>query len=138
MTLKIEKRLSAYNDVALLIGRILMGALFVIAGINAFRNLGGSIGYFGRLGVPVPGIMAPFIAAYELVLGLILIAGLQTRLVALGLAILTVFAALIAHTNFADPNQVNHFLKNLGVIGGCLAFMVTGAGAYSIDAKRRW
>ncbi len=34
---------------------------------------------------------------------------------------LSSFAALIAHTNFADGNQLNHFLKCLGVIGGCLA-----------------
>ena len=133
----IEKKLSAYNDIALLIGRILMGLLFVIAAINAFRNLGGMTTYFGRLGIPAPGVMTPFVATYELVLGALLIVGFQTRLVALGLAILVVFAALIAHTNFTDPNQVNHFLKCLGVIGGCLAFMVTGAGAYSMDAKRR-
>jgi putative oxidoreductase len=137
MALAIERKLSRYNDIALLVGRILMGALFVVAAINAFRNLGGMTTYFGRLGIPAPGVMTPFVAGYEFVLGALIIIGFQTRLVALGLAILVVFAALIAHTNFADPNQVNHFLKCLGVIGGCLAFMVTGAGAYSLDARKR-
>jgi putative oxidoreductase len=137
MTAAIEKKLAAYNDIALLLGRILMGALFIVAAINVFRNLGGMTTYFGRLGIPQPGIMVPFVGAYELVLGALIVVGFQTRLVALGLGILVVFAALIAHTNFADPNQVNHFLKCLGIIGGCLAFMVTGAGAYSVDAKKR-
>jgi putative oxidoreductase len=137
MALAIERKLSAFNDIALLIGRILMAALFVIAAINVFRNLGGNTTYFARLGIPAPGAMAPFVASYELVLGVLLIVGFHTRLVALGLAILTVFAALIAHSNFADANQLNHFLKCLGVIGGCLAFMVSGAGAFSVDARRR-
>jgi putative oxidoreductase len=47
-----------------------------------------------------------------------------------------VVAALIAHTNFADGNQLNHFLKNVAIAGGCLALFVSGAGAYSVDAKR--
>ena len=114
-----------------------MAALFVIAAINVFRNLGGNTTYSSRLGIPAPGAMAPFVPAYELVLGVLMIVGFHTRLVALGLAILTVFAALIAHANFGDPNQLNHFLKCLGVIGGCLAFMVSGAGAFSVDARRR-
>ena len=134
---KFEKNLAAYNDIALLIGRILMGLLFVIAAINAFRNLGGATTYFGRLGIPVPGVMAPFVTGYELVFGVLIIVGFYTRLVALALAILVVFAALIAPSKFSDGNQVNHFLKCLGVIGGCLAFMVTGAGKFSMDAKRR-
>ena len=46
----IEKKLSAYNDIALLIGRILMGVLFIVAAINAFKGLGGMTTYFGRLG----------------------------------------------------------------------------------------
>ena len=73
----IEKKLSAYNDIALLIGRILMGLLFVVAAINAFRNLGGMTTYFGRLGIPMPGVMTPFVATYELVLGALIIVGFQ-------------------------------------------------------------
>ncbi len=127
----------SHNDVVLLIARLLIAALFVIAGYNAFKSLGGSTAYFGRLGVPAPQIMTPFVAGFEVVVGLLVAIGFMTRLSALGLAILVVFAALIAHTNFADGNQVNHFLKCLAVIGGCLALMITGPGAYSVDARRR-
>ena len=44
-------------------------------------------------------------------------------------------AGLIAHNNFADINQLNHFLKNLGLLGGCLALFVAGPGRYSIDRR---
>jgi putative oxidoreductase len=138
MLKQIDRHLTAHNDIVLLVARLLIAALFLIAGYNAFKSLGQMTGYFGRLGIPLPGIMTPFVAGFEIVVGVLVAIGLFTRPASLGLAILVVFAALIAHTNFADGNQVNHFLKCLGVIGGCLALMVAGPGAYSVDAKKRW
>ena len=138
MLTQIDRHLTAHNDIVLLIARLLIAALFVIAGYNAFKSLGQMTGYFGRLGIPVPGIMTPFVAGFEIVVGALVAIGLFTRPASLALAILVVFAALIAHTNFADGNQVNHFLKCLGIIAGCLALKVAGPGAYSVDAKKRW
>ena len=133
----VDRNLGAFNNLALLLGRVLIGALFVIAAYNALRNLPGMTTYFTRLGIPMATIATPAVAIFELVLGVLVIVGYQTRLVALGLAVFVVFAAVIAHMNFADPNQVNHFLKCLGIIGGCLALMVSGPGTFSVDARRR-
>ena len=138
MLKQIDRHLTAHNDIVLLVARLLIAALFLIAGYNAFKSLGQMTGYFGRLGIPLPGIMTPFVAGFEIIVGALVAIGLFTRPASLALAILVVFAALIAHTNFSDGNQVNHFLKCLGVIGGCLALMVAGPGAYSVDAKKRW
>ena len=138
MLKQIDRHLTAHNDIVLLIARLLIAALFLIAGYNAFKSLGQMTGYFGRLGIPMPQIMTPFVAGFEIVVGALVAVGLFTRPASLALAILVVFAALIAHTNFSDGNQVNHFLKCLGIIGGCLALMVVGPGAYSVDAKKRW
>ena len=55
-------------------------------------------------------------------------------LVAAVLALFTVGSALIAHTNFADPNQMTNFMKNLAIAGGFLMFVKYGAGSASIDA----
>jgi len=136
----IEKRLSAFNDIALLIGRILIALLFLVAAYNKLKGIGGTTGYFTKLGIPAPSVAAPVVAAFELVAGIVLIAGFKTRFVALAIAVFVVIAALFAHTNFADGNQLNHFMKNLAIAGGCLALFVTGAGALSMDAKvgRRW
>ena len=138
MLKQIVRHLTAHNDIVLVIARLLIAALFLIAGYNAFKSLGQMTGYFGRLGIPMPQIMTPFVAGFEIVAGALVAVGLFTRPASLALAILVVFAALIAHTNFSDGNQVNHFLKCLGIIGGCLALMVVGPGAYSVDAKKRW
>ena len=136
----IEKRLAAFNDVALLLSRILIGVLFLVASYNKLKGIGGTTGYFTKLGIPAPSIAAPVVAAFELAFGILLLAGFKTRFVALAIAVFVIIAALFAHTNFADGNQLNHFLKNLAIAGGCLALFVSGAGAFSMDAKvgRRW
>ena len=136
----IEKRLAAYNDIALLISRILIALLFLVASYNKLKGIGGTTGYFTKLGIPGPSIAAPVVAAFELAAGILLLAGFKTRFVALAIAVFVIVAALFAHTNFADGNQLNHFLKNLAIAGGCLALFVTGAGAYAMDARtgRRW
>ena len=132
----VERKLSAYNDVALLLARILIAILFLVASYNKFKGLGGSTAYFTKLGVPAASVAAPIVAAFELSAGILLLVGFKTRLVALAIAAFVIIAALLAHTNFADGNQLNHFLKNFAIAGGCLALFVTGGGAYSVDAKR--
>ena len=132
----IDAQASKNSDLALLIGRIVIGALFVIAAYNKAKGYGGSMAYFGRLGVPMPSISVPVIIAFEAIAGLMLIVGFQTRLAAIAIAVFCVAAALLAHTNIADGNQFNHLLKNFAIAGGCLALFVSGPGAMSVDAKR--
>ena len=136
MASSIDTKLSRFNDLALLIGRILIGLLFVMAAYAKFKGLAGTTGYMTKLGVPAPSIMAPIVATFELLTGVLVIVGFKTRLAALAIAIFVVIAALLAHTNFADQNQLNHFLKNVAIAGGCLAFFVGSAGLYSVDARR--
>jgi putative oxidoreductase len=135
MTHAVDAHASKYGDVALLIGRILIGALFLIAAYNKIKGYGGSIGYFGKLGVPAPSVTVPLTILFEAAAGILLIVGYKTRLVALAIAAFCLVTALVAHTNIADSNQLNHLLKNLAVTGGALALFVSGAGAQSLDAK---
>ena len=125
-----------YRDIALLVGRILIGLLFLIEAYVKMKGYGGTVGYFTTLGIPAPSIVAPLSIAFETVAGILLVIGYQTRLVALAVAAFCIVAALIAHTNIADGNQLNHLLKNFAIAGGCLALFVIGAGAQSVDAKR--
>jgi putative oxidoreductase len=136
MTSAFERKLSRFSDIALLIGRILVAVLFLMAAYAKFKGLGGTTSYLTKLGVPAPSLAAPLVAAFELVAGILLLVGFKTRLVALAIAIFVVIAALLAHMNFADQNQLNHFLKNLAIAGGCLALFVSGAGLYSVDARK--
>lgn len=129
----IEKSVSSYRDIALLIGRILIAALFLIVAYNTMRNIPGTTGYLTSLGVPAPGAAVYLKMAIELLAGLALLVGWQTRSAALVLAVFVLVATLFAHLNWADGNQLNHFLKNIAVVGGLLAFYVTGPGSHSVD-----
>ena len=130
----IDAKASSYHDIALVVGRVLIGALFLIAAYNKSKGYDGSIAYFSRLGMPAASVMVPVTILFEVVAGLLLIVGYQARIVALALAVFVLAAALMAHTNFGDGN--NHFLKNVAIAGGCLAFFCSGPAAYSMDARR--
>ena len=74
--------------------------------------------------------------AFEVGGGLLLILGFRARQVAAGLAVFTLATAVFFHTNFADQNQMVHFLKNIVIIGGLLQIAHFGAGRISVDARR--
>ena len=57
-------------------------------------------------------------------------------IVAIAIAVFTVAASLVAHTDFADQIQLLMFLKNLSITGGLLVLAAFGPGALSIDARR--
>ena len=67
--------------------------------------------------------------------GLLIILGYQTRVVAIVFALFCLATAVFFHTNFADPNQTFHFIKNLIMTGGLLQIVANGAGVISIDNR---
>ncbi|MEQ1736738.1 MAG: DoxX family protein, partial [Rhodoglobus sp.] len=66
-----------------LVLRIVLGVTFTLAGWGKLHNLDKITAYFASLGIPAASIQAPMIATLELVGGLLLIAGLGTRVVSL-------------------------------------------------------
>lgn len=131
-----DQSVSNNRDAALLIGRVLLGVMFVIAAYGKMGGLEGTAGYFTKLGLPAPSLLAPAVMIFEAVAGILLIIGYHTRLVALLIGAFVLAAALAAHTNVADGNQLNHLLKNLAILGGTLALYVSGPGIYSVDGKQ--
>ena len=67
--------------------------------------------------------------------GLLLIAGFRTRIVATALVLFSLATAISFHSNFADQNQMIHFLKNVMIAGGLFQIVAFGAGALSIDNR---
>ncbi|WP_237772412.1 DoxX family protein [Herbaspirillum robiniae] len=114
-----------HNDALGMLVRALPAALFILAGIRKILAYGGTVGYFGGLGLPLPGLVAPLVIAIEIVLPLLFIAGWRLREVGVVLALYTVATGLIAHQFWAAPdaqfgNQFNHFFKNIAIAGGFL------------------
>jgi len=123
-----------------LIARILLAALFLVSAIRSLGAVAGTAGYLARLGVPMSGVMAWVVVVVEIVGAVMLIAGWRTRIAAWGLVAFVVVATLLAHRFWAvDPaqyaNQLNHFLKNLAVIGGLLLVAAHGPGRLAFDRR---
>jgi putative oxidoreductase len=88
------------------------------------------------VGLPFPPLALAVSVAIELGGGLLLIAGLRARTVAAVLALFSLVTAATFHSNFADQNQMIHFLKNIMMAGGLLQIVAFGAGAISLDNRR--
>ena len=127
------------GDALLLIGRILLGWLFLT---TAWGKLSGGIdgfaGYLRALQVPAPDFFAWIGAVVEFVVGVTLILGLGTRYAALLCVLFLIVATALAHRYWEYPPaqmgaQKTNFLKNLAILGGALFLFVSGGGRFSID-----
>jgi putative oxidoreductase len=124
-----------------LVGRILLGLLFVVSGFGKIGGFEATVGYIASKGLPVPQIVAALTILLELGGGLLLVFGFFTRWTALVLAVFTLLAALIFHSFWAAaPAQFNaqfvNFMKNVSIAGGMLVLAAFGPGAISLDARR--
>ena len=117
-------------------GRLLIGLPFAMSGLGKLAAYGATTAMIGAAGLPLPPLAFAVAVAVELGGGLLLIAGFQTRIVAAALALFAIATAVSFHSNFADQNQMIHFLKNVMMAGGLLQIVAFGAGAISIDNRR--
>lgn len=115
------------------VGRFLLGALFVVAGLSKIGSYAATQGYMETTGVP--GILLPLVILTEAGGGLAVILGWQTRIAAFALAGFCVLSALLFHFNPADQMQMGMFMKNFGMAGGFLLLVAFGAGSYSLDNR---
>ena len=125
------------NDVITVVGRVLIAAIFLLAGFSKLAAPSYTVGYIASVGVPFPWLGYAIAVAVELGGGLALIAGYQARVTAALLAAFSIATALAFHNHFADQNQFIHFFKNVSMAGGLLQVVTFGAGRFSLDARRR-
>ncbi|NPT60134.1 DoxX family protein [Paraburkholderia elongata] len=118
-----------------LLGRILIGAPFVMSGLGKLGAYAATVGYIAAMGLPVPPLAFVAAVLVELGGGLLLLSGYRARAVSLAMAVFCVVTAMFFHHNFADQNQMIHFLKNVMMAGGLLQITYFGAGAFSLDAR---
>lgn len=111
--------------IAALLGRILLGALFIFAGFGKIMDPAGTASYMEAQS-PVPGSLAMAVGIFEIVAGLVLASGFMTRLAAVLLIGFTALATLFFHAKVTDPTQAAMALKNLAVIGGLLMVFAYG------------
>jgi putative oxidoreductase len=130
---------ATWTDFLLLVGRVLLGWIFLASGFGKLSNIAGTTAYFATRGLEPAAFWAWFGGIYEFAIGAALILGIATRYAALATILWVVIATIIAHRYWTYPPeqrvaQYNNFMKNLAIIGGSIYVFVLGAGKYAVDA----
>jgi putative oxidoreductase len=121
-----------------LLGRILLGLIFVIAGFGKITGFEGTVGYMQAYHVPAPQLLTIVAIIVELGGGILLILGWKARWAALALFLFVLIVTPIFHNFWAVPDdqkqmQMIMFLKNLAIMGGMLFVMAFGPGPMAAD-----
>ncbi|MGF6997105.1 DoxX family protein [Paraburkholderia sp. GAS32] len=116
-------------------GRFLIAVIFLVSGYGKITEPAMTLGYINAVHLPLPIFAFTIAIIVEIGGSLFLILGLQTRIVGVAMAIYCVATALSFHNNFADPNQMMNFLKNISMAGGLLQVVAFGAGSFSLDKR---
>lgn len=111
--------------IAAIIGRILLGALFVFAGFGKVMDTAATAAYMEAQS-PLPGSLALAVGVFEIIAGLVLASGFMTRLASALLIGFTALATLFFHEQISDQTQAAMALKNLAIIGGLLMVFAYG------------
>jgi putative oxidoreductase len=125
-----------------LLGRVLIAAFFLPAGFAKLGDIAGNMAYTASGGLP--GWFVLPVIALEILGGLAILVGWQTRWAALGLAAFSLVAGWLYHylpaqglEGWDAMLQVLMFQKNVAIAGGLLVLAGLGAGQLSLDARQR-
>lgn len=123
----------AFDPYLKAVGRVLLSAIFIQAGIGKIAGYAGTAQYMESQGVP--GILLPLVILVELGGGLAILAGWQTRWVSLALAGFCIASAVLFHLDPGNKAQMINFMKNVAMAGGFLVLAAAGPGAFALDRK---
>lgn len=121
---KIDKTM-AYEQQLLMAGRVLLGGYFAFTGLNHFMSSEEMAGWIASKGLPEPEVVNYLVGGMLLLAGLGVIAG-AAPVVSWGALTLFLLVGTVLFHNFWDmegeerQNQMTHFLKNVGLLGGVL------------------
>ena len=132
--------MNAAQQVAPLIGRILVAAIFLWSGIGKIGGFAGTAGYMASMGLPMAEVLLVVTIIVEIGAALMIIVGYKARIGALALLLWMIPVTLIFHAFWAVPAdqvqmQMINFFKNLGLMGAMLLIVGFGPGAYSVDRR---
>ena len=134
-----SKLLTTHAAAAVIIIRLMVGAVFVSEGIQKFlypAEVGA--GRFEKIGIPSPAVVAPVVACFEIGCGTLVLLGLATRVAVVPLivilltAIVTTKVPILREQGFGK--MAHEARTDWSMLLGAIFLLIVGAGAWSVDA----
>lgn len=142
--------MSANSNAIILLARVLLSFLFIYSGFGKLSDPAGTAGMITGAGLPAGTALAYLAGLFEFVTGLAVLVGFQTKIVGWALAFFCIFTGVMFHSGTVAIegwpeaalgwiNALNGIMlmKNFTLAGAYILLATVGAGAYSIDARRR-
>lgn len=129
----------AVQDLALLFVRITIGWQFFNTGKGKLAHIEKTTEFFASLDLPAPEAHAYFVGGLEMIGGLMLVAGLLTRVISIPLIVTMSVAYMTAHRAeaFASIGDFGD-QEPFAFLMGCLITLAFGAGRVSLDRAIGW
>lgn len=124
------------SSAGLLVSRILLSSIFIFAGGSKMFAFTATQGSMAAQGMKMTALFLVLAILVEMGGGLSVLLGYFPRLGALALFLFLIPVTLVFHRNLSDPAQLGHFMSNLGIMGGLMAIVSVGGGAFSVGAKK--
>jgi putative oxidoreductase len=133
--------MSGIQSLTVLIGRILLSGIFLMSGADKIMRWNQTVDQMEAEGVLWAPVLLVIATVLEIGGGLSVLLGWLPRLGAAALIVFLVPVTAIYHDFWqyegeAQMQQMQHFTKNITIIGGLLVLLACGAGRYSISHRR--
>ena len=113
-----------------LFGRILLGAFFLLGGIQKALNFPSFVDFFGGI---ITYHTVPFslvFVSFEILLGILLIVDIKARVVSLMLVLYMILSSFI-FTQISSVYNLQLFLQNMAIVGGLLMCAAYGTSRWT-------
>lgn len=125
-----------------ILGRILIAALFIPAGISKITGFSTVAGYMASKGLPMTHVLLVLTIIIELGGGIMLLLGWHARTAALLIALFLIPVTIIFHGfwNISDAQEMmvqqRMFMKNIAITGGLFCIAGMGSGTFSLRPSK--
>ena len=134
--------MNVLENACLLAGRLLMGAYFILPGVQKIIGFDKMTNYMEAHGVPMVSVFLPLTILLQISAGAAIVVGYRGKVAAFILAGLTFIISIYMHDFWSmvkgieQAHELQNFIKNIAIMSGLLIVAALGTGRFSLDNKR--
>lgn len=132
------KLLKTTDFASIILIRLMVGVVFLSEGIQKFLfPAERGAGRFQKIGIPNPDFWGPFVGSFEVLCGLLILAGFVTRLAVFPLIIIMMVAIATTKIDILQQDGIWEMLHasrtDWSMLLGSIFLLIMGGGIWSVD-----